>query len=91
MSLIFKTKMLEISNSLNLIVMTNIAHCVIKSENMVNINLLIYALCIDLKIAQIVPESVFLVKKQCFWPKIRTKYPYHLSNMVSFERELIKV
>ena len=35
--------------------------------------------------------SVFGPKKQCFWPKIRTKHPYHQSNMVSFGRKFDKL
>ena len=66
-------------------------HCVIRCGDIENINMLIYNVCVDPKIVQIVPKSVFLAQKSLFWPEISTKCPYHLSKMVSFERKMDKL
>ena len=57
--------MLEISNFFK-VEMTNMAHCVIKSGNLENINLLIYVVCLAQKVTQIVPKSVFWAQKTVF-------------------------
>ena len=64
-SLILKLQVLEISNFLY-VVINNMAHYVIKFAKYRKHKFLIYAVCIDPKIAQIVPKSVFLAQKNVF-------------------------
>ena len=64
-SLILKLQVLEISNFLY-VVINNMAHCIIKLWKYRKHTFLIYAVCIDPKIAQIVPKSVFLAQQTVF-------------------------
>ena len=72
--------------------MTNMAHCVIKSGKSRKHKFAYLCCMFSPENNSNCPKiSVLGPKKQCFWPKMRTKHPNHLSNMESFKRKFIRV